>query len=131
MKYSQSGAGHFEDCKPLFNAVYILGFVAFIALAVLSLKKLLSRRLLRLSGVITFVIPFVFSIGVWLNFDKLFVTFHKLFFSNDDWLFDPATDEIITVLPESFFMDCAVLIAICWILASVVQLLCSAATKEK
>ena len=103
MKYSQSGAGHFEDCKPIFNAVYLLGLLSFIALVVLSLRRLPDRRLLRLSGVITLAIPCIFGIGAYFNFDKLFVLFHKLFFSNDDWLFDPVTDEIITVLPERFF----------------------------
>ena len=46
-----------------------------------------------------------------LDFDKAFVIFHALFFpGKDNWLFDPRTDEIITILPQEFFMNCAILI---------------------
>ena len=46
-----------------------------------------------------------------LDFDKAFVVFHALFFpGKDNWLFDPRTDEIITILPQEFFMNCALLI---------------------
>ena len=45
-----------------------------------------------------------------LNWDQVFVTFHKLFFSNDYWIFDPRTDPVITILPDEFFLHCAVMI---------------------
>ncbi|EGT3617546.1 TIGR01906 family membrane protein, partial [Clostridium perfringens] len=35
---------------------------------------------------------------------KLFTLFHKVFFNNDYWIFDPKKDPIITVLPESYFL---------------------------
>lgn len=45
------------------------------------------------------------------DFDKAFVVFHHLFFpGKTNWLFNPETDEIIQVLPEAFFRDCAILI---------------------
>ena len=47
--------------------------------------------------------------------------FHSIFFpGKDNWLFDPATDPVILILPEAFFRSCAILI-----LAAV--LLCCAA----
>ena len=46
-----------------------------------------------------------------LDFDRAFVVFHALFFpGKDNWLFDPAQDQIINILPEAFFRDCAILI---------------------
>ena len=33
-------------------------------------------------------------------------------FNNDDWIFDPVTDPIINMLPESFFAQCAILIVL-------------------
>ena len=65
-----------------------------------------------------------------IDFNKAFVLFHKLFFSNDDWLFDPATDEVITILPEEFFMQCAVLIAVFWLIAAAGQLIQTAIMKK-
>ena len=36
--------------------------------------------------------------------------FHKLFFDNDDWIFNPRTDPVIKILPDEFFMHCAIAI---------------------
>ena len=45
------------------------------------------------------------------NFDRAFVIFHSLFFpGKDNWIFDYRTDQIILVLPQDFFMHCAMLI---------------------
>lgn len=39
--------------------------------------------------------------------------FHAIFFpGKDNWLFDPATDQIIQVMPEAFFRNCAILIGL-------------------
>ena len=46
-----------------------------------------------------------------LDFERAFVVFHALFFpGKDNWLFDPAVDQIILILPEVFFRNCALLI---------------------
>lgn len=39
------------------------------------------------------------------DFNKYFVIFHEIFFDNDLWIFDPATDYMIRMLPEGFFYD--------------------------
>ena len=39
------------------------------------------------------------------DFNKYFVIFHHIFFSNDLWIFDPAEDYMIRMLPEGFFYD--------------------------
>ena len=44
-----------------------------------------------------------------IGFERFFIYFHQILFRNTDWLFDPATDPIINVLPESFFMQCFLL----------------------
>ncbi len=38
-----------------------------------------------------------------LNFDGLFVTFHKIAFSNDLWLLNPQTDLLMALMPLPFF----------------------------
>ncbi|MBQ8074276.1 MAG: DUF1461 domain-containing protein, partial [Clostridia bacterium] len=40
-----------------------------------------------------------------LNFDGLFVTFHRLAFTNDLWLLNPRTDLLIRLMPEEMFVD--------------------------
>lgn len=39
------------------------------------------------------------------DFNKYFTIFHEIFFDNDLWMFDPATDYMIRMLPEGFFFD--------------------------
>lgn len=38
-----------------------------------------------------------------LDFNSFFITFHQVLFQNNDWLFNPETDPVIKLLPESFF----------------------------
>lgn len=48
------------------------------------------------------------GIAFTVNFTECFRIFHEMFFTNDLWLFDPATDYMIRMLPEGFFSDMAV-----------------------
>lgn len=40
-----------------------------------------------------------------IDFNSVFVQFHHIFFDNDLWIFDPATDYMIRMLPEGLFYD--------------------------
>lgn len=40
-----------------------------------------------------------------VDFTACFTLFHKIFFTNDLWMFDPAVDYMIRMLPEGFFLD--------------------------
>lgn len=58
----------------------------------------------------TIVLIASLGIMVVLDFSKYFVIFHELLFTNDMWLLDPRTDVLIQMLPESFFMETALVI---------------------
>lgn len=45
------------------------------------------------------------AVAVSVDFTACFTLFHEIFFSNDLWLFDPASDYMIWMLPEGFFAD--------------------------
>ena len=46
-----------------------------------------------------------------LDFDRAFVVFHSVFFpGKTNWVFDWHLDPIILLLPQDFFMNCAILI---------------------
>lgn len=120
--YTEMGAGHFHDCKVIFGWVYLLGAASILIYALLLLGKKLDRMALRWAGAVTVAIPLLFCAGAAVNFDRMFVVFHHIFFDGDTWIFDPAKDEIINILPEDFFMHCAVFIALFWILAAALQI---------
>lgn len=121
MKYSEEGAAHFADCKILFDinaAVLIFSAIIIIALLVFHKQGKIKRpELLNISvefwaALAAVILPIILGGLASINFNKAFVVFHKIFFpGKENWLFDPQTDEIINVLPQTFFMNCAILIA--------------------
>lgn len=56
------------------------------------------------------------------NFGKYFIIFHHIFFDNDLWILDPSTDMLINIVPEPFFMDTALRIALTFALIVIVFL---------
>lgn len=122
LAWSESGRSHFADVRVLFLADF----------AVLALSAVVCTLLLglRLNGKLHFHHPLGRGPGFWagilaaglvavvgglaaLNFERAFVLFHAIFFpGKDNWLFDPATDQIIQVMPEAFFRNCAILIGL-------------------
>lgn len=118
LPFSESGSAHFADCRRLFILDLWLFFGSMAAIALL---KLYRRRyeIPRLRG---HGAPFWGAAGIGAvllvigaaaatNFDRAFTVFHSLFFpGKDNWIFDPAQDPIITLMPEEFFRNCAIFI---------------------
>ena len=122
LRWSQSGMSHFADCARLFRLDFlVLGGSA----AVLLFCALLRRRGLRparplghgdgfWAGILLSAAVLIAAILAALDFDRAFVLFHHLFFpGKDNWLFDPSVDQIILILPEVFFRNCAILATAC------------------
>ncbi|KRN01180.1 hypothetical protein FD13_GL001366 [Levilactobacillus senmaizukei DSM 21775 = NBRC 103853] len=108
---SYTGMIHFADVKHLFfvnNLVLLL----MLTPAGWYLHQVRQRseqwRLLRPMQVAA-AVPVVLGAMMAVNFDQFFIAFHKVLFRNNDWLFDPRLDPIITVLPDTFFLQCFLL----------------------
>lgn len=120
LRWSESGKSHFTDVRSLFLLdLWVLGISAVLLIALLAGGRALGRRPARLRGRgpcfwagSCLGAAFLILGGLAaLDFDRAFVVFHALFFpGKDNWIFDPAVDQIITILPQRFFMDCAILI---------------------
>ncbi len=120
MAYSHDGASHFADCKILFDlniGVLICSAICLVVLLVLrKIGKIQDFRIGRhsasfYSAVTAIFLPVTVGILASLNFDRAFTVFHDIFFGGKkNWLFNPYTDEIIRVLPQQFFMNCAIFI---------------------
>ncbi|MCX0370632.1 TIGR01906 family membrane protein [Clostridium perfringens] len=114
-KISPIGEFHFLEVKEIFSSLYliclaclILGIILFILL-----KKFKLKISLKAFNIFFYEVLFIFLsliLGFYLNFSKIFTLFHKIFFNNDYWIFDPKKDPIINVLPESYFLFLAVFI---------------------
>lgn len=120
MKYSLEGESHFADCKELFSLnAWVLIICSASAIILLVLRKKLKLAPFKIgkhsasfySAICSIAVPLIIGgIGA-LDFRKAFQFFHIIFFpKKTNWIFNPLTDEIIYVLPEQFFMNCAILI---------------------
>ncbi len=122
---SESGRIHFAEVKRIF-----VGFQALaIVLCVLLIPILVFQAwkhdfaFLKYTGILTFVFPALLAVCIALNWERVFVTFHEIVFRNDFWIFDPATDPVILILPDTFFLHCAAMILGCIFLFGIVCLL--------
>ncbi len=116
LAYSNAGMDHFKDCKILFiinfSVLLITGIVLIIKKKYFNKIKLKNYNISFWSSCLvlgTFILILVIAFIV--GFDKCFDTFHNIFFlGKDNWLLDPKVDEIIKILPEQFFMNCAIFV---------------------
>lgn len=119
MACSESAQAHFADCRVLFrlDAWLLVGSGLCVAVLLVLGKRNWVR--LELAGfgpafwgaMAAVLIPIVVGFLAALDFDRAFVVFHSIFFpGKDNWLFDWNRDQIIRVLPEVFFRNCAILI---------------------
>jgi integral membrane protein (TIGR01906 family) len=131
MRYSESGSYHFAQCKALFNTVYLLGFVSAILLLILSAAKAVSRKTLRVSAIITIIVPLLLNCAFSINPDRAFVIFHLIFFKGKSWIFDPKLDELIKILPVDYFVHCAYVLALFWLIGAVVLFAMSSYQKKQ
>ncbi len=109
---SESGRIHFEEVKKVFG---VFEYGAFVLLPISSILIVLAKKkhigsVFWAAGIFSIGIPAALGVLIAANWEWVFVTFHKMVFQNDYWLFDPYTDPIILVLPDEFFMHCAALI---------------------
>ena len=120
MPISHEAEHHFADCKVLFdlNAVVLVGSGLVLVVLFLMRKKWWPYRLGRHSApfwaaVLSLTAPIMIGALAALDFDRAFVIFHSIFFpGKTNWVFDWYTDQIIRVLPQAFFMNCAIFIGV-------------------
>ena len=110
---------HMGEVKDLFLGMFRLRTVSIVvlilSLAVLVATKASAQTMFRCfqAGMgVFFGLAALLGGIVAVNFSQAFVIFHKIFFDNDLWLFDPRTDLMIRMLPEGLFMDFTVRILI-------------------
>ncbi|MCR5323354.1 MAG: TIGR01906 family membrane protein [Lachnospiraceae bacterium] len=125
IRASESGLSHFADVKAIFTGIYIAGAVSLVicVISFIIKRKNNEYKYLLVCGIITIVIPVLLVIFSLINFNALFLLFHMLVFSDNNWLFDPATDPIIDLLPETYFMECALIIAAVVIIGAVIVII--------
>lgn len=119
LRWSAEGVSHFADCAALFRLDFAVLAGSALALAVCALLTRTGLRPAPLAGRSpcfwagsVLAVGFVVLAGLAaLDFDKAYIIFHTLFFpGKENWLFNPARDQTILILPQVYFRNCAILI---------------------
>ena len=121
---------HMRDVRNLFlGGIKVGGVCLIVAAAILTMFKKREKDWKRL-----FCRAYSIALGVWLvigvllgiafsiDFTTCFTIFHKLFFTNNLWIFNPETDYMIRMLPEGFFYDMALRIGGIFIISMLIFL---------
>ncbi len=82
-----------------------IALIAALYLAARDKQALLLSLVRGFALTAAFLLAVFTALAVWgaVNFDGLFWTFHKVFFTNDFWLLNPRTDLLMALMPLSFF----------------------------
>lgn len=111
---------HMKDVKGLVKGVYNiqllsgLYLLAFAAVGFMILRRAFVRMLAKyvgLGGALTLGLVVLVGLGASVGFERLFIAFHEVSFSNDFWQLDPNEHALIAMFPEGFFFDATMLIA--------------------
>lgn len=122
---SPGGLQHFVEVKNIFTAFYYMAAISFIISLIIIFYKRYKKEnsYLLVSSITVLVIPLIAALGSIMNFDAIFLLFHKIFFRNDLWIFDPAKDPVITILPSTFFLHSLLVIIAFVFLGSILLLI--------
>lgn len=131
--FNEQDRFHMAEVKDLFlgglNLRLGAAVVAVVCLIFLLLSKADLRRILSRSYQISLAVVgaavLLLGIAVAIDFNAVFVEFHHIFFDNDLWLFDPAEDYMIRMLPEGLFADMVIRIGAIFVMGLLILLIIS------
>jgi integral membrane protein (TIGR01906 family) len=111
---------HMADVRNLFlgglklrTALLVLaaGMILLLVFCGADIRLVLTKAYKWALSAFLAVILFL-AIAFSIDFTMCFCIFHEIFFTNDLWMFDPAEDYMIRMLPEGFFSDMVIRIGL-------------------
>lgn len=112
---------HMEDVARIFTTLRavktaaLTGAVLILALTYYNRARFARRQLQAgaVLGAALFFLP-ITAVAVWaaVDFGTAFTWMHHMLFSNELWLMDPRTDLMIRMLPEEFFIEIGMKLAL-------------------
>lgn len=118
---SDNGLTHFKEVKVIFMVFEWMAAASLIFAAAGIFffrqkrrerdKEGQEKRYLLYAAALSIGLPAVIGVFIAISWERVFVVFHEIMFKNDYWIFSPETDPIINLLPDRYFMHCAILIA--------------------
>ena len=119
--YSEKEISHMKDVKSLINGVYALATITLTLMVIVIIWGIVLKphqfistlvELLSSSAKYILITAIILSVLSLLAFQQLFLIFHQISFANDLWILDPATDYLIMMFPQNFFLEATLLIGL-------------------
>lgn len=104
--YDPSEIQHLRDVRQLLWIVLLMAALAAIAILVLLERSADADEVVAaigLGGAVVAVVVVVVGVVGALAFDPLFELFHRVFFPQGDWAFDPGHQRLVQLYPIAFW----------------------------
>lgn len=128
--FNEIDKSHMADVRELFVNALILRRICIciflFCVLLLIFTSGIRHALLLLCRMIQYCIGVLWLLLICLiiaacvNFNAVFTAMHLLLFDNDNWLLDPAISRLINILPEGFFMDMGIRIAVLFVIINII-----------
>jgi integral membrane protein (TIGR01906 family) len=130
--FNQREIDHMKDVKDLLGLLYRIqeGMVIYLMLVV-TIGFFMSGggftkqvvTMLNFTGYFTILLVALLGLISSVAFNQIFILFHQLSFSNDKWVLNPQTSNLIRMFPTQFWLESATLIGMLLVLVFVSILL--------
>lgn len=110
--FNEREKSHMVDVKALYQNAVFIGKICFVLVLVILFYMLWTQKKKTIAyltkgflqaGICLILVFLFFGIWIGIDFTGFWTWFHTIFFSNDLWLLNPATDFMINMLPETIF----------------------------
>lgn len=131
--FNEQDRFHMEEVRDLFigglnirigACVIVLICIVFLIITRADISKVIPRGYWISLGITAAAVLLIGTASV-VDFNAVFVQFHHIFFDNDLWIFDPAEDYMIRMLPEGLFYDMVIRIGIIFVVLLAIFLILS------
>jgi integral membrane protein (TIGR01906 family) len=112
--FNEREVAHMEDVQRLMRLVFRLGllsalYAAAFAAGLLAWQRAtglaILGRLMLWGAALSLALLLVLATLSLVDFEELFVRFHRFSFRNDLWMLDPTRDYLLILFPEGFWLD--------------------------
>ncbi|MBS3872007.1 MAG: TIGR01906 family membrane protein [Firmicutes bacterium] len=116
--YGEREVKHLRDVRYLFALTFLVRNISIVALLLLLTALLWTRNFNRgvrgyfCGSAVISCLLLILGLLAAVDFTHYFTLFHLLTFDNDLWLLNPATEYLIRMVPEPFFMAAALRIVL-------------------
>ena len=130
--FTEREIGHMGDVRVLYmTGIRIAAFALIFIIIFMGSSRLLAcenePKIFRVStgiGILCAAVPVLtgaagMAVYVLGDFDRAFLRFHEVFFTNDLWIPDPAEGLLVRMLPQGFFFDTAYRIVLYYVVLMV------------